>query len=731
TVLNKKIDENIVKILENDMINLLYAFSDNNGNICLGAYGIDKLEEYVYGDLGVFDSLINLTLNYIIDNRAKSEKGIENIINILQEVKSTKEEFRKNSSLKFYGKIRQSSIISPVNKDEEFYVELAPWVVKILFPFPITDPIVNPNIKNHEELLKVLKNYYRSDKRLLVDIDSLNKELLENKDIENNHFYIIPLYGSLDFKEEDVKKDFQKICEKITSTGKDVTKEKPSIVHFIMSSRNSQIDGKIISYLVENCISKNPLLDFLYHSSYLILHTTEDEMLNDFIRSYFISIAEGKLNHDEITTQKIEYYKIVLKGYINSLIDKSKRRGKTSLIIDDRCTHDIVNVMIRVPSSSPRTKLSTLLPLVYRNPDIKDVLVDLRIIFGENSKRIIDAETLPTVYREGVEPKIDNKSCCSIKDWMEGEDAKEFLFAAVHEISETISETMFDPLNDRVLEMIFNNPPLFKYFEELYLENAQIVIPPNVSMNKEKLYMYIYSMVLYYYYILNGSTQKTSSNLKNINSIRTEIKTILDEFLSRSEKLIKNIENLYESINKSINNINDTKVDTKDCFDIASPEDENHSLKDELEVLRKLLQYINDKLKDIENLNQVDYLNLVFLSSVGEGSKKLSLNSLNDSLEEIQNKLNDLNNVLSSLSNDLEQLHKYGIKLHEKICLKIPYSKKKKEREVQIDDVVEQLQKLESDIIKKLLYELKSREDYIKNIKSNVNHIIELWGDIR
>lgn len=716
--LGDKIKKQVIADLKTEMETILSAFSDNNNKICLGAYGIDKLSNYVYGENGLFNSLIDLTKGYIIDQYGvKYEKSegvkIDEILYALEIIKSKREEFKKNSGLKFYELLRQKSIVSPSNQTE-VYVELSPWVIELLFPFPISNPIVTSDVKDHDDLINKLKEYYNTSKEenIASDVENFNKILFENQVIENNYFYVLPIYDDI---------DITKICELIHYIIEEKIeniKSKPSIIHFIISSKKVINNKQINDELNQNCISKDSFLRFLHYFSYLRIHPLDDELINDFIRSYFLKIIKdgGIGNDDESIKQKIDYYKLIISELTQSLVDKKPIRGTSNLQVDDDCKKAIINVINRVKSGSARTNLSTLFPLIYRDPCTKDILTELAYMFGKNAHRIIDAETLPTVYREGVEPSNcndhdiqTNKTCNSLKNFINNEDVRMLVLSSIDEINKN---QFNDVLGDEVLDIIYNRPPLFNYFKELY--NIKIVLDEGKKI--DDFLRYVYSGIIYYMYIIY-----------NADKIKKYIKENLSSFVSNTESVLRNIEDLYDSIKKNAEQLKDTYI-TINNFDIIYPGENHHNLKRELDLLKKLVDYIDNKLKDT-NISQEDYLNLVFLASVGSEKEKLSLNSLYDNLVELQNNLDELNSKISELKDVVTELKSdYNTKYN--IDLIIEYTMMQKGNNNNILKITKDIDNLKKEV-EELVNEIIRNDIYRNNIKKEVINIKREWDELQ
>lgn len=727
-------DEHTSEFFRRILHKLLSSFATPDNKICLGSYGIDKLQSYVYGQssisIGLFQSLLELTLGMLFDEYgtkySNSEVNIQQFVNNIEKLKSIKEELIKNSTLSFYRLLMDTSISTPPGKDDD-YVELSPEIIEILFPFPILDPFVYSKIKDRNVLIDELKKYYESNNFDVDDIIRVSESLLdENKEINNNKFYIIPTTETFDSK---MCSATEKILEYIHKNDVSLSEDNPhpKYIHLIFSIKGNQDE-------IERCVCKNDLFKFLKSTGFLDIIALNDELLNDFVRSYFVykyKVKEGEnIIIDETTKQKIDYFKIILSQLARSKIRSTPKRSLNNIIDyinDNGCSDLILNVIKRVSSPSPRTKLSTLLLLlIYGDLSANDIITRLENLLSNSynniDERILDVDTLPTVYREGIlRAKEHKESCTKLKDLLNHNEIKNLLQASVNEY-----KSDNDPLSDVILEEIFNKPYLFSYFRALYEPEIQIKEEKPQKVAQHEYSRYIFSSLVYYYYLLTYKQFIEKYIIEHLGS------TIAEDI----ERQINYINNLIEDIKKEIKDINNNTRIKVSSFDIISPKNEMRKLDQELKVLNDVVDFIKDYKQKVlkDESSQSDYLNIVFLTTVGSDENKLSLQQYASSIEE-------LSNELESIKEDLNELKDIGIQLKEKSLpsqpyyidyLKIKYTQVKNKGSPGDDEIKNVRNKLKRtiDTFKSLLEKTQTVDSLSRDIERRIDDIKSMWGEI-
>jgi hypothetical protein len=718
-------DEHTSNFFKRILYKLLSTLATSDNKICLGSYGIDKLQSYVYGqppisEVGLFQSLLDLALGMLFDEygtKYSNEVNIQQFVNNIEKLKSLKEELRKNSTLNFYTLLMDTSISIPPGHDDN-YVELSPEIIEILFPFPILDPFIYPKIYDRNTLIDELKKYYESKDFDVEDIIRTSESLLdENKEINNNKFYIIPALESFDSEMCSILK---KILEYLRNNDVSISEDSahPKYIHLIFSIKGNQDE-------IEKCICQDTLFKFLKSTGFLDITLLNDGLLNDFVRSYFIYKykvkEEGDISIDEATKQKIDYFKIILSQVARSKIRSDTVRSLNNIndyINDNGCSDLIINVIKRVTSSSPRTKLSTLLLLIYRDSSTNDIITSLENLLGNSSKnideRISNVDTLPTVYREGVlRGKDHGESCTKLKDLLSQNEIRSLVQAAVDEYKPNSN-----PLSDDILESIFNKPKLFSYFRALYESRIWINEEEGkYKVTKSDYLRYIYSSLVYYYYLLN---------------YRKSIETYVIEQLGNQtaeelEREIGLIRTLISDIKKEIDEINNNTRIKVINFDIVSPKNEARRLDQELNVLSNIIDFIKNYQR--QSPQTADYLNLVFLTTVGSDETELSLQQYGSSIKK-------LSDELESIKESLHELKGVGKLLKEKSLPSQPYNVdylKIRYTQVTENNQIKEVNKKLNDLnskLNELLEETFTIDTLTREIEGHIKDIKSEWGEI-
>ena len=431
---------------------------------------------------------------------------------------------------------------------------------------------------------------------------------------------------------------------------------KNALFYLFLNINNSQEADKetanIIRLLIKkginvNCVAKIEKGNKIYTHSPLSLAATDNlfysfkELLNNGANLNFITEPEGDtILHIAVKKINHEMIKLILNTNHINLEDRNKE-GKTArdLALEIEPDSIIYNLIVEKMSGSDNIERK-------KSDDLS---------FEIRSKRDYDPSECSISLSSNYLTDIKDNNV--MKNYSIKNESNKKEFAKIKKLLKNYNEKKKSIINKHIKE-ITNNSTNMKLYVSLKNETQKSTITNNNKNNNiDKLVDYII--------LENDESQRPVVEIDLLNKKFLDYKKILNNNsnnVNNSNKQRKNVINKITFLNNNIdNNINiNINKDLSKKSEINKLEENNSSLKKEIEILKKerndLMKNLQDKNNyisqlEIKNNKQIELLNIKIKNSEKEK------NDLNIKIKNLEKEKNDLNIKLKNLEKEKETLN--------------------------------------------------------------------------
>ena len=431
---------------------------------------------------------------------------------------------------------------------------------------------------------------------------------------------------------------------------------KNALFYLFLNINNSQEADKetanIIRLLIKkginvNCVAKIEKGNKIYTHSPLSLAATDNlfysfkELLNNGANLNFITEPEGDtILHIAVKKINHEMIKLILNTNHINLEDRNKE-GKTArdLALEIEPDSIIYNLIVEKMSGSDNIERK-------KSDDLS---------FEIRSKRDYDPSECSISLSSNYLTDIKDNNV--MKNYSIKNESNKKEFAKIKKLLKNYNEKKKSSINKHIKE-ITNNSTNMKLYVSLKNETQKSTITNNNKNNNiDKLVDYII--------LENDESQRPVVEIDLLNKKFLDYKKILNNNsnnVNNNNKQRKNVINKITFLNNNIdNNINiNINKDLSKKSEINKLEENNSSLKKEIEILKKerndLMKNLQDKNNyisqlEIKNNKQIELLNIKIKNSEKEK------NDLNIKIKNLEKEKNDLNIKLKNLEKEKETLN--------------------------------------------------------------------------